>query len=387
MSFTNEEQHSEIRQQVKALCSRFDDEYWLNLDTKGGFPEDFYKEMARGGWLGIAMPEEYGGSGLGITEAAAMLQEVAEVGGLSAASSIHLNIFGLQPVVVFGTEEQKQRMLAPLISGDAKACFAVTEPTTGLNTTKLKTKAVRKGDTYYISGQKVWISTAQVADYMMIIARTTPIEEVERPTEGLSLFYTKLDRKYVDVREIDKMGRKAVDSNELFIDGLPVPVEDRIGEEGQGFKYILHGINPERILVSAEAVGIGRSALSRAARYARERVVFGRPIGANQGIQHPLARSWVELEASNLLTFNAARLYDAGISCGPEANAAKLMASESAFTACENAVLTHGGFGYAKEYHVERLLREIMILRIAPVSPQLILCNIAEKILDLPKSY
>jgi acyl-CoA dehydrogenase len=387
MQFEFSPTQENLRSEIEALCSQFDDHYWLKRDTEGGFPEEFYKEVAGHGWLGIAMPEAYGGAGLGITEAAILVQAAAERGAMSAASSIHMNIFGLQPVVVYGTHEQRQRMLPPLIEGKAKACFAVTEPTTGLNTTKLKTKAVRKGDTYYVSGQKVWISTAQVADYMLIITRTTPIEDVKRPTEGLTLFYTKLDRKYVDVREIPKMGRKAVDSNELFINELPVPVEDRVGEEGRGFEYLLHGLNPERILVSAEAIGIGRSALARASRYARERIVFDRPIGMNQGVQHPLARSWVELEAAQLLTFRAAQLYDDGKPCGPEANAAKLMAAESAFTACENAILTHGGFGYAKEYHVERLLREVMVLRIAPITPQLILSNIAEKKLGLPRSY
>jgi len=387
MDFEFSPDQREIREQILALCARFDAQYWLERDERGGFPEEFYREIARNGWLGIAMPELYGGSGLGITEAAVMLQAIAESGGLSAASSVHMNIFGLQPVVVYGTDEQKERMLPPLIQGEAKACFAVTEPSTGLNTTKLKTKAERKGDHYLISGQKVWISTAQVADYMLIITRTTPLEEVQRPTDGLTVFYTKLDRKYVDVREIPKMGRKAVDSNELFINELPVPVEDRIGEEGKGFECILHGMNPERVLVSAEAVGVGRAALQRASQYARERIVFDRPIGMNQGVQHPLARSWAELEAANLMTFRAAGLYDRNLPCGPEANAAKLLAAEAAFRACETAILTHGGFGYAKEYHVERLLREIMILRIAPISPQLILCNIAEKKLGLPKSY
>jgi acyl-CoA dehydrogenase len=388
MDFEFGNEQCQIREQILSLCSRFSLQYWLRHDEEGGFPEEFYQAVAKAGWLGIAMPEAYGGAGLGITEASIMMQAVAEAGGgLSAASAIHMNIFGLHPVVVFGTDEQKRRMLSPLIRGEAKACFAVTEPTAGLNTTKLRTKAVRNGDQYLISGQKVWISTAQVADYMLIITRTTPVEEVKRPTEGLTLFYTKLDRRYVDVREISKMGRKAVDSNELFITDLPVPVGDRIGEEGRGFEYLLHGMNPERILVSAEAVGLGRAALNLAAGYAKERVVFDRPIGMNQGIQHPLARSWAELEAAHLMTFRAAGLYDAGRSCGPEANAAKLLAAEAAFRACENAVLTHGGFGYAKEYHVERLLREIMILRIAPISPQLILCNIAEKKLGLPKSY
>ncbi|MDB5750733.1 MAG: Butyryl-CoA dehydrogenase [Ramlibacter sp.] len=380
--------HLALREAILDLCSRFDDAYWLNKDRVGGFPEDFYRAVADAGWLGIAMPEEYGGSGLGITEAAVMMLAIAEAGGaLSAASSVHMNIFGLNPVVVFGSDEQKRRALPPLIRGETKACFAITEPDAGLNTTQLTTRAVRNGDHYLISGRKVWISTAQVADYMLILARTTPLDEVKRPTDGLSLFYTKLDRNYIDVREIDKMGRKAVDSNELFIDGLLVPVADRIGEEGKGFQYILHGLNPERVLVAAEAVGIGRAALGRATRYAKERVVFGRPIGQNQGIQHPLAISWAELEAAQLMVFRAAGLYDRNLPCGPQANAAKYLAAEAAVKCCETAILTHGGYGYAKEYHVERYLREVMILRIAPVSPHLALCNIAEKVLGLPKSY
>lgn len=377
-----------VREAILDLCSRFDDDYWLQKDRVGGFPEEFYRAVADAGWLGIAMPEAYGGAGLGISDAAVMMQAIAESGGaLAAASSVHMNIFGLNPVVVFGTEEQKRRFLPPLIRGETKACFAVTEPDAGLNTTQLKTRAVRDGDRYLMTGRKVWISTAQVADRMLILARTTPLEEVKRPTDGLSLFYTRLDRNYVDVREIDKMGRTAVDSNELFIDGLPVPVEDRIGEEGKGFHYILHGLNPERVLVAAEAVGIGRAALARATRYAQERVVFGRPIGKNQAIQHPLAISWAELEAANLMVFRAADLYDRDLPCGPQANAAKYLASEASVKCCETAILTHGGFGYAKEYHVERYLREVMILRIAPVSPHLALCNIAEKVLGLPKSY
>lgn len=381
-------QHTQIREAVADLCSRFDDSYWLARDRDGAFPEAFYAAVADGGWLGVAMPEAYGGAGLGISEAALVMRTITESGGgMSAASSVHMNIFGLNPVVVFGTEAQKQRALPPLIRGECKACFAVTEPDAGLNTTKLKTRAVRDGDRYIVNGRKVWISTAQVADRMLLLARTTPAEEVRKATEGLSLFYTKLDRNYVEVREIEKMGRAAVDSNEVFIDGLPIPVEDRIGEEGKGFHYILHGMNPERVLIAAEAVGIGRAALARAARYARERVVFGRPIGMNQGIQHPLAQCWAELEAANLMAFHAAALYDAGEPCGSEANAAKLLAAEAAIKTCETAMLTHGGFGYAKEFHVERYLREALLTRVAPVSPQLILSNIAEKVLGLPKSY
>ena len=386
VSFTPEQR--EIRDAIFKVCERFGDEYWLKKDKEGGFPFEFHEALAADGWLGIAMPEEYGGSGLGITEAALMMQAIAESGaGMQGASAVHMNIFGLNPVVVFGTDEQKRRFLPPLIAGKEKSCFAVTEPNVGLDTTRLKTKAVREGNRYRVDGRKIWISTAQVADKVLLLARTTPLEETKRPTEGLSLFYTTLDRTYVDVREIDKMGRKAVDSNELFIDGLPVPLEDRIGEEGQGFKYILHGMNPERILIAAEAVGIGRVALARASQYAKDRVVFGRPIGQNQGIQHPLAKAWMNLEAANLMVFKAAALYDQDEPCGIEANAAKYLAGEAGFEACETAVMTHGGMGYAKEFHVERFLREVLITRIAPVSRELILSHVAEKALGLPKSY
>jgi acyl-CoA dehydrogenase len=388
MDFEFSRDQMEVKDAVTALCAKFDNNYWLRKDKEGGFPEDFYHAVADAGWLGIAMPEEYGGAGLGITEAAVMMGAIAECGGaMSAASTVHMNIWGLNPVVVFGTEEQKKRALPAIIRGEKKACFGVTEPDAGLNTTKLTTKAVRDGDRYIVNGRKVWTSTAQVADNVLLLARTTPANEVKKPTDGLSLFYTKLDRDYVDVREIDKMGRKAVDSNELFIDGLPIPVADRIGEEGKGFEYILHGLNPERILCASEAIGIGRAALARAVQYAKERVVFDRPIGKNQAIQHPLAINWAELQAAHLMTFRAASLYDRGMPCGPESNAAKYLAAEAGVKACETAILTHGGYGYAKEFHVERYLREVMILRIAPVSPHLILCNIAEKVLGLPKSY
>ena len=386
LSLTSAQQ--EIREAILKICAHFGDDYWLARDTDGVFPHEFHKALAEAGWLGIAMPEAYGGAGLGITEAAVMMQAIAESGAaFSGASAVHMNIFGLNPVVVFGTEEQKRRFLPPLIAGTEKACFAVTEPDAGLDTTRMKTRAVRHGNGYAVHGQKIWISTAQVAERVLLLARTTPVEGVKKRTEGLSLFYTALDRAYVEARVIDKMGRKAVDSNQLFFDGLPVPLEDRIGEEGKGFEYILHGMNPERILIAAEAIGIGRAALTRATRYAKERVVFGRPIGQNQAIQHPLARSWMELEAANLMMLKAAALCDAGEPCGVEANAAKYLGAEAGFTACETAVLTHGGMGYAKEFHVERLLREVLIARIAPVSRELILCNIAEKALGLPKSY
>jgi len=388
MNFALTDEQVAIRSAVEEICTDFDDEYWLKKDREGGFPEDFYRAMAQAGWLGIAMPTEHGGAGLGIAEACLMLETVSASGGcLSAASAIHMNVFGLHPVVVHGSPEQRARWLPPIIAGEYKACFGVTEPNTGLNTLKLKTMAVRRGDRYIVNGQKVWISTAQVARKILLLARTTPIDEVKSPTHGLSLFYTDLDRSKIQVREIEKLGRKAVDSNELFIDGLEIPVEDRIGEEGRGFDYILHGLNPERCLLAAEAIGIGRASLRRAAKYAGERIVFDRPIGKNQGIQHPLAERWVDLEAGTLLYQRAAWLYDQGKPCGAEANAAKYFCAEAGFKAAETAVLTHGGFGYAKEYHVERYLREAMLPRIAPVSPQLILCFIAEKVLGLPKSY
>ena len=377
-----------LRDAVSRICDRYPDEYWLERDREGGFPEPLHADLARDGWLGIAMPQEYGGAGLGMTEAALMMQTIAASGaGFTGASAVHMNIFGLNPVVVFGSDEQRARWLEPLIAGREKACFAVTEPDAGLDTTKLSTRAVRQGDEYVVHGRKIWISTAQVATKMLLLARTTPLAEVDKPTQGLSLFYTDLDREKIEVREIEKMGRKAVDSNMLFIDGLRIPVADRIGEEGRGFEYILHGLNPERILIAAEAVGIGRAALDRAVKYAGERTVFGRPIGQNQGIQHPLAQAWMQLEAADLMVFKAASLYDAGQHCGPYANTAKYLAAEAGYNACQTAVMTLGGMGYAKEYHVERLLRESFIPRIAPVSPQLIMCFIAEKVLGLPKSY
>ena len=388
MDFSLSPEQESIRESIAKICEDFDDAYWLDRDATGAFPVELHKALADGGWLGIAMPEEYGGSGLGITEGAIMMQTIAESGAaMSGASAVHMNIFGPHPVARLGTDEQKARMLPPLIKGEQKACFGVTEPDAGLDTTRLKTRAERDGNKYIVNGKKIWTSTAQVADKILLIARTTPMEKTKRPIDGLSLFYTDMNPAHVEVREIHKMGRKAVDSNQVFFDGLPVPVEDRIGEEGKGFYYLLHGLNPERVLIAAEAVGTGRVALKRAAQYAKERIVFDRPIGKNQAIQHPLAESWAELEAANLMAFKAATLYDNDQECGAFANAAKYLAAEAAFEACTRAVMTHGGMGYAKEFHVERYLREIMIPRIAPISPHLILSFIAEKVLDLPKSY
>jgi acyl-CoA dehydrogenase len=388
MNFALSASQQAIVENVAQLCAGFGLDYWRRKDADGGFPHDFHAAVARAGYLGVAMPEQYGGAGLGMTEAVLVVQGIAQSGaGLSGASAVHMNIFGLHPVVVFGTPEQKARWLPPLIRGEQKACFGVTEPDAGLNTLKLTTQAVRDGDHYVVSGQKIWISTAQVAHKILLLTRTTPIEQLTRSTDGLTLFYTDLDRSRVELREIEKLGRACVDSNQLFIDGLRIPVEDRIGDEGRGFHYILQGFNPERMLIAAEAVGLGRAAIQLAARYANERIVFDRPIGKNQAIQHPLAQRWMELEAANLMVFKAAWLHDHDQPCAAEANTAKYLAGEAGYHACETAVMTHGGMGYAKEYHVERFLRESLIPRIAPVSREMIMSFIAEKVLELPRSY
>tara|TARA_B100001123_G_scaffold15620_1_gene17715 strand:- start:26882 stop:28048 length:1167 start_codon:yes stop_codon:yes gene_type:complete len=381
-------EQNQIREAVLQLCKQFDDQYWLDRDADGKFPEEFCRALADGGWIGVAIPEEYGGTGLGVTEAALVVQAISESGAAnSGVSAVAIGLFGVTPLLAYGSEEQKSTWLPRIVRRDDIACFGVTEANTGHDTTRLKTRAVRNGDHYTIHGEKVWISTAQVANKIMLVARTTPLEDIEKPIDGISLFYTDLDRDYVDIRKIEKMGRKAVDSNELFFEGMPVPVEHRIGDEGMGFRYLLKGLNAERILIAAGLVGLGRVALRRATDYARERVVFGRPIGKNQSIQHPLAANWAQLEAANLMVLKAASLYDKGEECGAEANASKYLAAEAAFDTCTNAVMTHGGMGYAKEYHVERYLREVMIHRLAPVSPQLILCYLAERVLGLPKSY
>ena len=387
-SFWLSDEQEAIREGVGRVMSNYKDDYWLKTDDTGVFPEDFVRDMAAGGWLGVAMPENVGGAGLGLTEAAIVMQTVAQSGaGFSGASSIHLNIFGPMPLVKFGTDAQRKTLLPRIIAGEDKMCFAVTEPNSGLDTSSLETKAERTNDGYLINGRKIWTTGAQRANKILIIARTTPKDQVAKPTQGLSLFYTDLNRDHIDAKPIPKMGRRAVECNTLFIDNLPVPADDLIGEEGRGFEYLLQGLNPERVLFAVEAVGLGRAAIARAATYANERVVFGRPIGQNQGVQHPLARSWAELEAANLLAMKAAALYDAGKDCGAEANAAKYLGAEAGFTACENAVLAHGGMGYAKEFYVERYFREAMIARIAPVSREMILNFIAERVLHLPKSY
>lgn len=386
MNFDLSEDQLAIRDAVQSICDDFGADYWLERDRDGQWPTEFCDAIARGGWFGVTMPKEHGGAGLGISAAAMVMRTIGKLGA-SAVSSVHLNLFGPQPVVVFGTEAQKTRMLRPLIAGEDRACFGVTEPNVGSDTTRVKTFARREKDRYVVNGQKVWTSTAQQANKILLVARTTPIEECERPVDGVSLFYTDLDRSRVRIREIEKMARKAVDSNELFIDELEIPLEDRIGEEGKGFKYLLHGLNPERILVSASALGSAETALERASAYAKERVVFGRPIGKNQAIQHPLAECWMRLQAAELLMWKAATLYDAGKPCGLEANSAKFLTAECNFESALRAVRTHGGFGFAKEYHVERGFRESVLNLLAPVSQELALCYVAEKALGMPKSY
>lgn len=388
MNFELSPEQLEIGDSVARLCARFDGDYWRQVDDSGDFPEAFVAAMAEGGWLGTAMPVELGGAGLGLTEASIMMQAVAQSGaGFSGASALHLNIFGPMPIARFGTDDQRRRFIPRLISGEDKICIGITEPDSGLDTTSLTTRAERTPDGYVINGRKVWTTMAQRANKMLIIARTTPKDQVRKATEGLSLFYVDFDRTAISATVIPKMGRKAVESNSVFIDNLHVPADALIGEEGRGFYYLLEGLNPERVLFAAEAVGLGRAALARATSYAKERVVFGRPIGQNQGIAHPLAKAWVELEAANLMAFRAAALFDAGRDCGAEANASKYLGAEAGFNACEAAVLAHGGMGYAKEYHVERYFREAMIARIAPISREMVLNYIAERVLGLPKSY
>ncbi|KAF2193827.1 acyl-CoA dehydrogenase NM domain-like protein [Zopfia rhizophila CBS 207.26] len=388
----------DVREAVSKICSKYPDEYWAQHDESGEYPHDLHADLAKDGWIGIALPEELGGAGLGISEATMMLHTIAESGaGIAGAQSIHANVYATQPVAKFATPEQRRRMLPKLVAGEWRTCFGVTEPNTGLETLKLRTLAKKDGDHYLISGQKIWISSAQVASKMVLLARTTPLEEVKKPSEGLSLFFIDLDKNApgLELKRIKKMGGRAIDANEVFFDNFRIPVDALIGKEGQGFKIVLHGMNAERCLLAGEALGIGYAALQKASDYARDRVVFGRPIGMNQGIQHPLASAYMHLEAAKLATYHAARLYDnssgdssitqdaVGVAC----NSAKYLAAEAAFTACERAILTHGGMGYAQEYHVERYLREVFVPRIAPVSREMIMNYIGEKALKLPRSY
>jgi acyl-CoA dehydrogenase len=388
MDFELNESQVEIVKQVGALCERFPDEYWRDLDEKHEFPWDFFKAVADSGYLGVAIPEQYGGSGLGITEAALVMREVASSGGaMAAASAIHLSVFGVSPLVFHGSEEQKQRYLPQVISGELHVAFAVTEPDAGNDITHIKTFAKRDGDYYVINGRKVFTTKAKEARKMLLLTRTTPYEKAAKKTDGMSLFFADLDPTAVEIRELHKLGRHAVDTNMLFIDNLKVPVSDLVNLEGRGFHCLLDGLNPERILIAAEAVGIGRAALRKAVRYAKERVVFGRPIGQNQAIAHPLAEAYARLEAAELMVFKAAWLFDHGKPCGAEANIGKLLAADAGFMAADRAVQTLGGYGYIREYDVERYFREVRLMKIAPVSQEMVLNSISEHVLGLPRSY
>ncbi|WP_174183727.1 acyl-CoA dehydrogenase family protein [Nocardia barduliensis] len=388
MNFELSEDQELIRKSVAELCRKFDDQYWMEKDQAHEFPTEFYDAIAGGGWLGITIPEQYGGHGLGITEATLLAEEVSRSGGgMNAASSIHMSIFGMHPVVVHGSEELKRRTLPRIATGELHVCFGVTEPGAGLDTPRITTFARRDGDHYVVNGRKVWISKAQESAKILLLTRTSSYDDVAKKTDGMTLFLTDLDRAHVDIRPIAKMGRNAVTSNELFIDDLRIPVQDRVGEEGEGFRYLLDGLNPERMLIAAEALGLGRVALDRAVRYAKERVVFDRPIGMNQGIQFPLADSLARLDAAELMLRKATWRYDNGKSCGREANTAKYLCADAGFTAADRALQTHGGMGYAEEYHVARYFREARVMRIAPVSQEMILNYLGSHALGLPRSY
>ena len=388
MSFALSDDQQLIRKSVAELAARFDDRYWMEKDLAHEFPTEFYQAIADGGWLGMTIPEEYGGHGLGITEATILLEEVSKSGGgMNAATAIHLSIFGMQPVVVHGSDELKARTLPRIVNGDLHVCFGVTEPGAGLDTSRITTFARRDGDHYVVNSRKVWISKAMESEKVLLLTRTTPYDEVTKKTDGMTLFLTDLDRDKVEIRPIKKLGRNAVTSNELFIDDLIVPVEDRVGEEGKGFQYLLDGLNPERMLIAAEALGLGRVSLDRAVTYAKEREVFDRPIGMNQGVAFPLADSLAHLDAAELVLRKATWLYDNGLPCGREANTAKYLCADAGFTAADRAVQTHGGMGYSEEYSVGRYFREARVMRIAPISQEMILNFLSSHTLGLPRSY
>src|ERR1700739_1259194 len=392
MNFELTDDQELIRKSVAEWARKFEDQCWMEKDLAHEFPTEFYRAIADGGWLGMTIPTEYGGHGLGSTEATILREEVAKsCGGMNAASSIHLSIFGMQPVVVHGSDELKARTLPTVATGEVHVCFGVTGPGAGLDTSRITTFAKRDGDRYIVNGRKVWISKAMESDKILLLTRTTSLDDIElkgaKKTDGMTLFLTDLDRSRGDVRPINKMGRNAVSSNELFIDNLEIPVADRIGEEGKGFQYILDGLNPERMLIAAEALGIGRVALDKAVKYANDREVFGRPIGMNQGIQFPLADSLARLDAAELMLRKATWLYDNGKPCGREANTAKYLCADAGFTAADRALQVHGGMGYSEEYHVSRYFREARLMKIAPVSQEMILNFLGSHVLGLPRSY
>ncbi len=382
-----DESFGELRSAIRQLCQRFPDEYWRGLDQKREYPEAFVQALTEAGWLAALIPDDYGGSGLGVTEASVILEEINRCGGNAGACHAQMYIMGT--VLRHGSDEQKRKYLPPLAEGELRLqAFGVTEPGTGSDTTKLKTTAVRQGDRYIVNGQKVFTSRVQHSDIMLLLARTTPIDQVNKKSEGLSVFLVDLrevDDGALTVRPIDTMMNH--ETNELFFDDLEIPAENLIGEEGKGFRYILDGMNAERILIAAECVGDGYWFVERACGYAKERVVFGRPIGMNQGVQFPLARAYISVEAANLMRFRAAELFDAGQACGAEANMAKLLAADASWEAANAAIQTYGGFGFATEYDIERKFRETRLYQVAPISTNLILSYMAEHVLGLPRSY
>ncbi len=388
MNFELSEEQLLIRESVVKLCADFPDDYWSKKDTEHEFPWDFYEAMAEAGWLGIAIPEAYGGSGRGITEASLVLEEVAASGAaMNGATSLHLSIFGMHPVVKYGSEEMKQKYLPRVAKGDLHVAFGVTEPDAGTDTTSITTSARLEGDNYLVKGRKVWTTKALQSEKVLLLVRTTDKEATESRTGGMTLLLADLQRDEVSISPIDKLGRNAVATCEVVYDDLPVLLSDRVGEEGKGFRYLLDGLNAERILIAAEALGIGRAAMAKAVAYANERVVFGRPIGKNQGVAFPLAEAKMRLDAAELMIRKASWLIDNGRPCGAEANMAKWLAADASFFAADRAVQTHGGFGYATEYHVERYWREARLMKIAPISQEMVQNFVSEHVLELPKSY
>lgn len=388
MDFSLTAEQDLIRDAVAKVCAGYPDEYWAQKDADHEFPWDFYTAMSEAGWIGVAIPEAYGGSGRGITEASIVLEEVAASGAaMNGATPLHLSMFGMEPVVKYGSEEMKQKYLPSVARGELHVAFGVTEPDAGTDTTSIKTAARRDGDHYIVRGRKVWTTKALQSERVLLLVRTTPREEVDRRTDGMTLLLAELQRDEVTISPIDKVGRNAVATCEVVYDDLPVSISDRVGEEGKGFQYLISGLNAERVLIAAEALGIGKAALRRAVGYANERVVFGRPIGKNQGVSFPLAEAKMRLDAAELMIRKAAWMLDNGLPCGAEANMAKWLAADAGFQAADQAMQAHGGFGYAKEYHVERYWREARLMRIAPISQEMICNFVAEHVLDLPRSY
>jgi acyl-CoA dehydrogenase len=388
MNFEPGEDVESIREAIRHVCSKFDDKYWRDCDEQHRFPTEFYDAMAAGGWIGIAIPAAYGGGGLGITEASVVLEEVAASGaGMNGATAIHLSIFGMNPVVKHGSEKLKSVYLPRVASGELHVAFGITEADAGTDTTAITTRAVRDGERYLVRGSKVWTSKALESEKVLLLVRTTPLEQCDRRTDGMTLLLADLQCSEVDIRPIPKLGRNAVASCEVRYDDLPVPISDRVGDEGKGFQYLLDGLNPERILIAAEALGVGRVALRRAVAYAKDRIVFGRPIGKNQGIAFPLAEAYARLHAAELAIREASWRYDNGLPCGEQANVAKWLAADAGWEAADQAVQTHGGFGYALEYDVERYWREVRLMRIAPISQEMIMNYVSEHVLGLPRSY